>query len=164
MHLESYIQGLAHTHNRLTAFGPGLPGWASTRRNTHPLTPILVIGHPLSTSSIYYDPWHPQCSVYVLDSPLWQPLSRSSLVFLFQGLNKISQYSYSVIYFFCIQKHFCKPKCTKTDLSLTQLSKHSCSEVSKSQVVFQRGHFVAAEEKRCKEKVMRGERLSISDI
>ena len=41
-----------HTHNRLTASGPGLPG---TRRNTHPLTPILIIGHPLSTSSIYYD-------------------------------------------------------------------------------------------------------------
>jgi len=38
----------------------------------------LIIGHPLSTSSIYYDP----CSVYVLDSPFPQPLSRSSLVFL----------------------------------------------------------------------------------
>ena len=46
----------ACTHNRLTAFGPGLPGWASTRRNTHPLTRILVIGHPLLISSIYYDP------------------------------------------------------------------------------------------------------------
>ena len=43
------------THNRLTAVGSGLPGWAGARRNTHPLTPILVIGHPLSTSSIYYD-------------------------------------------------------------------------------------------------------------
>ena len=31
--------------------------------------------------SIYYDPQHPLCSVYVLDSPLWQPLCRSSLVF-----------------------------------------------------------------------------------
>jgi len=51
---------------------------ASTRRNTHPLTPILIIGHPLSTSSIYYDPQHHLCSVYVLDSPLWQHLSRSS--------------------------------------------------------------------------------------
>ena len=35
------------------AFCPGLPGWASTRRNIHPLTPILIINHPLSTSSIY---------------------------------------------------------------------------------------------------------------
>ena len=52
-----------HTYNRLTTFGPRLLGWAGTRRNTHPLTPIL-------------------CSVYMLDSPLWQPLSRSSLVFL----------------------------------------------------------------------------------
>ena len=50
--------------------------WSGTTRvgryqkNTHPLTPVLIIGHPLSTSSIYYDPQHPQCSVYVLDSPL----------------------------------------------------------------------------------------------
>ena len=71
-----------HTHNRLTAFGLGQPGWAGTRRNTHPLTPILIIGHPLSSSSIYKDQWHPLCSFYVLDSPLVQPLSRSSLVFL----------------------------------------------------------------------------------
>ena len=32
--------------------------------------------------SIYNDPWHPLCSVYELNSPLGQPLSRSSLVFL----------------------------------------------------------------------------------
>ena len=73
---------LTETHNRLTAVCPGLPGYSSTRRNTHPLMPILVIGHPLSVSSIYYDPWHLLCSVYVLDSSLWQPVSRSSLVFL----------------------------------------------------------------------------------
>ena len=71
-----------HTHNRLTTFCPGLPGWAGTRGNIHPLTPILMIGHPLSSSSIYNNPWHPFCSVYELDSPLGQPLSRSSLVFL----------------------------------------------------------------------------------
>ena len=41
-----------------------------------------MIGHPLSSSSIYNDPWHPLCSVYELDSFLGQPLSRSSLVFL----------------------------------------------------------------------------------
>jgi len=45
----------------------------------HPLTPILIIGHPLSPSSIYNYLWHPLCSVYELDSPLGQPLSRSSL-------------------------------------------------------------------------------------
>ena len=54
----------------------------TTRRNIHPLTPILIIGHPLSSSSIYNDLWHPLCSVYELDSPLGQHLSRSSLVFL----------------------------------------------------------------------------------
>jgi len=34
----------------------GLPGWAGTKRNIHPLTLILIIRHPLSTFSIYYDP------------------------------------------------------------------------------------------------------------
>ena len=45
-----------HTHNCLTALCMGLPGWASNRRNIHPLTPILIVKHPLSTSSIYHDP------------------------------------------------------------------------------------------------------------
>jgi len=71
-----------NNNNRLTAFGPGQPGLAGTRRNTHPLSPILIIGHLLSSSSIYNNEWHPLCSFYMLDSSLIQPLSRSSLVFL----------------------------------------------------------------------------------
>jgi len=74
-----------HTHTRTQPFNgpcPGLPGWAGTRRNIHPLTPIFVTRHPLWTSSVYYDPRHPPCSVYVLGSPFSQALSRSSLVFL----------------------------------------------------------------------------------
>ena len=47
----------------------------------HPLTPILVNVLPLSPFSICNGPWHPLYSAYVLDSPLEQPLSRSSLVF-----------------------------------------------------------------------------------
>jgi len=43
------------THNCLMALFPGLPGWACIRRNIHPLTPVLLIRHALSTSSIYYD-------------------------------------------------------------------------------------------------------------
>jgi len=50
---------------RFTAVCPGLPGCASTRRNTHPPT-ILIIIQSLSPSSIYYDRWHPPCSNYVL--------------------------------------------------------------------------------------------------
>ena len=60
----------------------GLPGWAGTKRNIFRLTPILVIKHLLPTSSIYYDPQHPPCSTYVLDSHFPQPLSTSSLVYL----------------------------------------------------------------------------------
>ena len=66
----------------LMALCPGLSRWASTIRNTHLLTPILIIRQPLSTFSIYYDPQHPPYSIYVLDSPFPQPLSSSSLVFL----------------------------------------------------------------------------------
>jgi len=48
--------GCYYTHNYLIALCPGLPRWAGTRRNIHPLTLILVIRHALSTSSIYCDP------------------------------------------------------------------------------------------------------------
>ena len=70
-----------HKHNCLAALCLGLPEWASTTRNIHPLTPILIIKHLLSTSSIHYDPQHPPSSIYVLDSH-FSPLSRSSLVYL----------------------------------------------------------------------------------
>ena len=45
-----------HTNNRLMALCLGLPGLVSTKRNIHPLTPILTTNHPLSTSPIYYNP------------------------------------------------------------------------------------------------------------
>jgi len=45
---------------RLSGFCLGQSGWAGTRRNIHPLTPTVVINHPLSASasSIYHNPWH----------------------------------------------------------------------------------------------------------
>jgi len=36
----------------------------------------MVINHPLSASFIYYDPWHPPCSIYVPDSLFPQSLSK----------------------------------------------------------------------------------------
>jgi len=60
----------------------GQPWWAGTGRNIHPLTPIMVSNHPLSASSIFYDPWHPPCSIYVPDSLFPQSLSKFSLVYL----------------------------------------------------------------------------------
>jgi len=56
--LYSIMAHNTHTHNNLTAPCPGLPGWASTRRNIHPLKSTLIVKHPISTSSIYYDPWY----------------------------------------------------------------------------------------------------------
>jgi len=43
---------------------------------------ILIVIQPLSASSIYHDPQHPPCSIYVLDNLFAQPLSKSSLVYL----------------------------------------------------------------------------------
>jgi len=73
-----------HSHNRFTAIWilSGKPGWAGTIRNIHPLTPIVVISHPLSASSIYYDPRHSSCSIYVPDSLFPQSLSKFSLIYL----------------------------------------------------------------------------------
>jgi len=57
-----------HTHNHFTALWnlSRTTWWAGTRRDIHPLTPIVVINRPLYASSIYYDPWHPSCHVYCI--------------------------------------------------------------------------------------------------
>ena len=60
----------------LSGLWPGQPGWAGTRRSIHPLTPIVVINHPLSASSIFCDTSHPPCSIYVPDSLFPQSLSK----------------------------------------------------------------------------------------
>jgi len=50
-----------------------------------PLTPIMVINHPFSASSIYYDPWHPPCSIHAPDNLFPQSLSQFSLVYSWPG-------------------------------------------------------------------------------
>jgi len=67
-----------YSNNHFMALCLGLLGWAGTRRNIHPLTPFLIINRPLSASSIHCDPWHPPCSISMLDS-LFHNLSPSSL-------------------------------------------------------------------------------------
>jgi len=57
----------ADTTTPLPFYGP-LSGTTRVSRNNHPLKPILNINHLLSASSIYYDPEHPPCSIYVSDS------------------------------------------------------------------------------------------------
>ena len=49
----------------------------------------MVISRPLSASSIYYDPWHPPCSIYMPDSLfpqspsfLWSTCWRGTLHFI----------------------------------------------------------------------------------
>jgi len=42
----------------------------------------MVISHPLSASSIYCDPWHPSCSIYMHDSFFPRSLSKFSFIYL----------------------------------------------------------------------------------
>ena len=56
IHVSSFALFLEKQHNNncCTALCPGLPGWAGTRRNTHP--PTILIIQSLSAFSIYHDP------------------------------------------------------------------------------------------------------------
>ena len=59
-----------HTHTQLfNVLWSGTTRVSQYQKKHLPLTSILIIGHLLSSSSIYSDPWHPLCSVYELDSP-----------------------------------------------------------------------------------------------
>jgi len=71
----------------------GQPRWAATRRNIHPLTPIVGINHPLSAFSIF-------CLVYSSCTPS-VPLS----VFLF--------FQFPCFFFFsyCFSKFLIPPPC-----------------------------------------------------
>jgi len=44
--LYTHIHTQHTTVLRLFGFCPGQPGWAGTRRNIHPLTPVVVIKYP----------------------------------------------------------------------------------------------------------------------
>ena len=44
--LDKHTHTYTHTHTTVLQHCPGLPGWAGTRRNIHPLTPLLLINHP----------------------------------------------------------------------------------------------------------------------
>jgi len=88
-----------HTHTQPffgSGFCPGQPGWAGTWKNIHTLTLIVVINNPLSAPSIYYDPWHPLCSIYVPDS-LFSTISLQ--VFFGQPLGLAPSTLYSIHFF-----------------------------------------------------------------
>jgi len=78
MHARTQTHTLFHSFLGFIWYYPDEP--ATEETFTH--LPILIISHPLSGSSIYYNPWHPPCSIYMPDSPFAQPLSNSSLVYL----------------------------------------------------------------------------------
>ena len=71
------------THNHFTApwILSGTTPVPKMFTRSHPFWSL--INHPLFASSIYYDPWHPPCSIYMPDSLFAQSLSKFFLVNLF---------------------------------------------------------------------------------
>jgi len=105
-HARTHTHTHTHTHTtvlQLSEFSPGQPGWASTRINIHPLTPIMVISHPLSASSIYYDSRHPPCLLYMPDI-FFHNLSQ---VFFGLPLGLAPSTSYSIHFFIQSLSSFC---------------------------------------------------------
>jgi len=54
--LKMFLYTTIITAAILRPFVRDFPGELVPEENIHPLTPILIINHPLSASSIYYDP------------------------------------------------------------------------------------------------------------
>jgi len=80
---------------KLSGFCPHQTRWASTRRNIHPLTPIVVINHTLSASSIYYS-----MASSLFNLRAWQSFSTNSLqVFFGLPLGLAPSTSYSIHFF-----------------------------------------------------------------
>jgi len=80
LYLSDYPSAPPHTYSRFTAL------WISSRttrlsryQKKHSPTNI---NHPLSASSICYDPWHPPSSINVPDSFFPQSVSKFFLVYL----------------------------------------------------------------------------------
>jgi len=90
MHACTYTRMHTQTHTHTQPFYSSLdfvqdnPGEPVPEKNILPLKPIVVIGHPLSASSIYCDPCHPPCSIYMPDS--LSPQSYSCWLGLFKPL------------------------------------------------------------------------------
>jgi len=95
-HLDSKQTDLnnKNNNNRFMALCPGLPGWASTRRNAHPPT-ILIIIQSLPASSIYYNPQYPPFKFCA-----WKPFCTTSFHILFGvPLRLEASTSYSIHFF-----------------------------------------------------------------
>jgi len=88
---------MVHYYYHFMAVCPGLPGWAGTRRNTHPLTPIVIISHPLSAS--------PSTTIHSIASSLfnllaWHSFFTASLQVLFGVPLDLAPFTSYSIHFF----------------------------------------------------------------
>ena len=88
-----------NNNNRFTALCPGLPGWAGTRRNTHPPTILIIIQslYQLLLSTTIHSILHVQITCLVIflynpfPCPLWSTSWSGALHLIFHTfLNPIS--------------------------------------------------------------------------
>jgi len=85
----------AYNNNRLMALCLGLPRWGGTRRNIHPLTPILIINHffQLTTSTAIHSILPVQftsLTVFLHNiflSPLWSTSWSGTLHFILHTIH-----------------------------------------------------------------------------
>jgi len=89
-----------YIHNRFTALwilsGTTRVSWYQKKR----LPTHTYHGHPLSASSIYYDLWHPLCSIYVPDSLFPQSLSKFPFDYLLAWHPPLHTFLHPIIVFF----------------------------------------------------------------
>ena len=94
-----------NTHH-LVALCPGLPGCAGTRRNIHPLTPILIIKHSINFLHLLRD-----IASSLFNLRAWQSFFTTSLQVLFSlsfGIEPSTSYS---IHFFAQSLSFFRNTC-----------------------------------------------------
>ena len=110
--LENICQ---HTQPFLWLYGfcPGQPGWAGTRRNIHPLTPVVVINRPFSVvhllrsmAASLFNPraWQSFSTISLQDLPLGlAPSTSYSIHFFTQSLSSFTTYAHIIAACFAVR-------------------------------------------------------------
>ena len=121
--LTATVHNYSHTHSRLTALCRGLPGWAGTRRNIHPLTPILIIGHPFARNDLCCVGWgvklYSNQILHLLRSltsslfnlRAWQSFSTTSLQVLFDLALSLGSSTFYSMHFFIQSSYSVRNTC-----------------------------------------------------
>jgi len=82
------VHSYKNNNNLFMALGSGLPGWASTRRDTHPSTILIIIQsffsffhlpRSIASSLFKLHPWHSLCTTCLQSTDSWHNLTYLTL-------------------------------------------------------------------------------------